>query len=62
MKNMTMPRLGFVILSHEPRSEPLRRLVSRLNQILDFPPIVCHHDFHKSALDTTGFSGNVNFE
>ena len=56
-----MSVLGFVILSHEPRSEPLRRLVSRLNQILDFPPIVCHHDFHKAALDTAGFSENVTF-
>lgn len=56
-----MSVLGFVILSHKPESEPLRRLVSRLNQTLDFPPIVCHHDFHKSALDTSGFPCNVRF-
>lgn len=52
--------IGFVILSH---NDPpmLRRLVRRLNQSFDGPPIVCHHDSHQVRIDTSVFPSNVRF-
>lgn len=52
------PTIGFVILSHGDE-RLLKRLVDRLDQLYDAPPIAVHHDFSQAALDTSTFSGNV---
>ena len=52
--------IGFVILSHN-NPEMLRRLIRRLNQSFDAPPIVCHHDFHQLPLAVTDFPENTRF-
>ena len=52
--------VGFVILSHSDPSQ-LRRLVTTLNREYDYPPIACHHDTSKSALDAAQFPPNVQF-
>lgn len=46
---------GFVILSHD-RPEQLYRLVSRLVSLYE-APVVVHHDFDKSQLDTSRYAG-----
>ncbi len=45
-------KLGFVILSHD-NNPMLVRLLSKLNQLYDNPPIVIHHDFSQSPLPLT---------
>ena len=50
--------LGFVILSHANPDQVLR-LVRTLNQMYGEPPIVCHHDFSQSTLDTNTLPPNV---
>lgn len=52
--------IGFVILSHRDPGM-LQRLVRRLNQSFDRPPVVCHHDSHQLAIDTSVFPSNVRF-
>ena len=52
--------IGFVILSHGDQAL-LARLVSRLDQLYNNPPIACHHDFSQAPLDTAAFPGNVRF-
>lgn len=52
--------IGFVILSHQDTGM-LRRLVRRLNQSFDRPPIVCHHDTHQVPIDARTFAENVRF-
>ncbi len=55
-----MPPIGFVVLTHAKPHQTLR-LVSRLNTLFGQPPIVCHHDFSKCALETSLFPPNVSF-
>ncbi len=52
--------IGFVVLTHAKPHQTLR-LVSRLNTLFGQPPIVCHHDFSKCALETSLFPPNVSF-
>lgn len=55
-----MSTIGFVVLSHRDTGM-LQRLIRRLNQSFDSPPIVCHHDTHQSSLDVRPFPQNVRF-
>jgi Core-2/I-Branching enzyme len=55
-----MLSIGFILLTHGNESQALR-LVSRLNQVFDDPPIACHHDFSKEAFQIDKFPGNVHF-
>jgi hypothetical protein len=53
-------KMGFTVLSHT--ANPLHaRLLSKLNQLYDFPPIVIHHDFFQSPfpLHPKEMSSNV---
>jgi len=52
--------LGFILMTHSNSQQSLR-LVNRLNAMFNFPPIMWHHDFSKSALPEAKFSSNVNF-
>jgi hypothetical protein len=52
--------VGFVIVSHDKPAQ-LLRLVRRLIQLYDNPPIVCHHDFSKCSLDGFDFPKEVQF-
>lgn len=54
------PKVGFILLTHA-KPHQIIRLVTRLNQMFDHPPIVCHHDFSKCALPLNSFPGNVSF-
>lgn len=45
------PRIGFVILSNRGGSQ-LARLVGRLVELYEDPPIALHHDFGQGSLDT----------
>jgi Core-2/I-Branching enzyme len=55
-----MPSIGFVLLTHG--NEPqILRLTDTLNQMFGDPPIACHHDFSKLALNKRQFPGNVHF-
>ena len=55
-----MPRIGFVLLTHQ-KPMQVRRLVDRLTALFDGPPIVCHHDFSRCPLPLDGLPGNVSF-
>jgi Core-2/I-Branching enzyme len=55
-----MDSIGFVLLSHSD-SPHLLRLARCLTRMFDAPPIVCHHDFSKTAVDEGAFPGNVRF-
>ncbi len=55
-----MSPIGFIILTHRNPAQ-IERLVRTLNRIFDDPPIVCHHDFSKCALDEGLFTQNVQF-
>ena len=53
-------QIGFIILSHNnPRH--LLRLVRRLQQMYDNPPIVCHHDFGQCPFRRDDFPSDVSF-
>lgn len=52
--------VGFVILSHR-GGDQMCRLVAALDREYDRPPIVIHHDFGQSQIDTEGFGHNVQF-
>src|SRR5665213_75345 len=54
------PPIGFVILSHG-NPDQLLSLVRRLDWMFQSPPIVCHHDFTQSALDSSLFPKHVAF-
>lgn len=54
------PTVGFILLTHT-KPHQIVRLVTRLNQMFDNPPIVCHHDFSKCALPLSSFPQNVSF-
>ncbi len=55
-----MSRIGFVLLTHS-KPQQILRLVTRLNTMFDFPPIVCHHDFGKCPLPDGFLPENVAF-
>jgi hypothetical protein len=55
-----MPQIGFVILTHN-RPRQTLRLVHTLGAQFDRPPIVIHHDFGKSPLNTNEFPDYVCF-
>ncbi len=55
-----IPTVGFILLTHA-KPHQIIRLVTRLNQMFDHPPIVCHHDFSKCALPLISFPENVSF-
>lgn len=52
--------VGFVLVSHDKPAQ-LLRLVRRLMQLYENPPIVCHHDFSKCSLDGFDFPKEVEF-
>lgn len=54
------PPIGFVILSHT-NPDQLLSLVRRLDWMFQSPPIVCHHDFTQSPLDSSLFPKHVAF-
>jgi hypothetical protein len=53
-------QIGFIILSHN-NPQHLLRLVRRLQQMYDNPPIVCHHDFGQCNLRRDDFPSEVRF-
>ena len=57
---MTQPTVGFVLLTHNNPVQVLR-LITTLNRLFNYPPIVCHHDFSKSELPTESLTSNVSF-
>lgn len=54
------PTIGFILLTHQAPAQILR-LVRKLDQMFDQPPIVCHHDFNQCSLPETEFPKNVSF-
>jgi hypothetical protein len=52
------PPIGFVLMTHD-KPHQMSRLVTRLNHMFDYPPIVCHHDFSKSELPTENLTKNI---
>jgi hypothetical protein len=53
-------KIGFILVTHG-QTQQIHKLVMRLNQMFESPPIVCHHDFFKSPIDTKIYPDNVNF-
>jgi len=58
--NNQKPLLGFAILSHN-HPEQLFRLIRKLSEMFDEPPISVHHDFSQCELNRNEFQGNVQF-
>jgi hypothetical protein len=54
------PPIGFVLATYKNPEQTLY-LCGRLNKMFDSPPIVIHHDFSQSSLNTSLFSRNVRF-
>jgi hypothetical protein len=52
--------IGFVLLTHE-KPRQVVRLVNRLNEMFDEPPIVCHHDFSKCDFSGFALPRNLSF-
>lgn len=50
--------VGFVLLTHAQPAQ-IARLCWRLTVLFDAPPIVCHHDYSKSALEPRQLPPNV---
>jgi hypothetical protein len=53
-----MKQIGFIILTHDNPTQSLT-LLSKLNQLYDFPPIAWHHDFSKSTFPESKLTANV---
>jgi hypothetical protein len=53
-----MKRIGFVIITHNNPQQALR-LMSRLNEVYDSPPIAWHHDFSKTDFPQELLTSNV---
>jgi len=53
-------KIGLAVLSHH-QPHQLLRLMRTLNATFENPPIVCHHDFSKCALEDKLFPKNVRF-
>ena len=54
------PPIGFVLVTYNSPEQTLF-LCERLNAMFSNPPIVIHHDFSQSPLNTAVFPGNVRF-
>lgn len=54
------PPLGFVLVTYNSPEQTLF-LCERLNAMFGNPPIVIHHDFSQSPLNTALFPGNIRF-
>lgn len=54
------PPIGFVLVTYNSPEQTLF-LCERLNAMFGNPPIVIHHDFSQSPLNTALFPGNVRF-
>lgn len=54
-----MKQIGFLILTHDNPKQSLT-LLSKLNQLYDYPPIAWHHDFSKSAFPESKITTNVS--
>lgn len=54
------PPIGFVLVTYN-NAEQTLFLCERLTAMFDKPPIVIHHDFSKSPMNTSLFSKNVRF-
>ena len=52
--------IGFVLLTHT-WPQQIARLVRRLNELYESPPIVCHHDFSQCDLPLAALPKNVSF-
>lgn len=52
--------IGFILLTHSSPHQ-MKRLINKLNEMFDNPPISCHHDFSKCDLSNHTFSENVSF-
>lgn len=52
------PTVGFILLTHN-KPHQIIRLITKLNCMFDYPPIVCHHDFSKSTLAVDFLTKNV---
>lgn len=55
-----MLSIGFLLLTHA-NEDQVRRLTGTLCDLFDDPPIVCHHDFSQTSIDTSHFPSNVRF-
>jgi Core-2/I-Branching enzyme len=55
---MSSTSIGFILLTH---AKPLQiyRLINKLNNMFNYPMIVCHHDFSKSDLSVDNLPKNV---
>lgn len=53
-----LPRVGFVVLSHE-NDGKLSRLIAALDREYDTPPIAIHHDFHQAPLDRSSYRSGI---
>lgn len=51
--------IGFILLTHN-KPDQIIRLMSTLNRLFYFPPIVCHHDFSKSILPEDRLTSNIS--
>jgi hypothetical protein len=51
--------VGFVLITHT-RPRQALRLIRRLNQLYDSPPIVCHHDCSQCEMPLGELPGNVS--
>jgi hypothetical protein len=54
------PPIGFVLITHN-NPEQILFLCEQLTARFDRPPIVIHHDFHQTPLNTAIFPANVTF-
>src|SRR5450432_288746 len=57
---LIMPPMGFVILTHT-RPRQALRLARALGAQFGQPPIVIHHDFDQTPLDSAPFPAGVQF-
>ena len=52
--------IGFLLLTHANEDQALR-LAKTLTAVFGDPPIVCHHDFSQTYIETSRFPSNVRF-
>jgi hypothetical protein len=60
MEENSPSTIGFILLTHS-NPEQFLRLTGRLNQLFNFPPIVCHHDFSQCDLPLDRATPNLSF-
>jgi hypothetical protein len=53
-------KIGFLLVTHN-KPHQLVRLVNRLNDLFDNPPIACHHNFSITPLDIESLPKNIEF-